>query len=87
MTVEFHSGLFMIAFTRVTVEFSRDARGRASLCVTGKGHNDEALRALGEQLSQRVVQQYVYQKLMDEMRAVLRKETGEQYRSGHNASV
>jgi len=56
-----------IAVTRegVTVTFSRDARGKASLCVTGEGHSQEELRALGEELSQRVVQQYVYQKLMD----------------------
>ena len=53
----------------LTVTFSRDARGHASLCVTGQGQSDETLRALGEELSQAVVQQYVYQKLMDEMRA------------------
>jgi len=60
-----------ISVTRegVTVTFSRDARGKAALCVTGVGQSDEELRALGEQLSQAVVQQYVYQKLMDEMRA------------------
>jgi parvulin-like peptidyl-prolyl isomerase len=53
----------------VTVTFSRDARGRARICVTGTGQTDEALRAFGEELSQRVVQQYVYQRLMDELRA------------------
>ncbi len=60
-----------ISVTRdgVTVTFSRDARGRASLCVSGEGHSQEALRAMGEELSQAVVQQYVYRKLMDEMRA------------------
>jgi hypothetical protein len=52
----------------VTVTFSRDARGKASLCVSGSGQSDEVLRALGEELSQAVVQQYVYQKLMGEMR-------------------
>jgi hypothetical protein len=52
----------------VTITFSRDARGRASLCVTGHGHTDDQLRALGEELSQRVVQKYVYQRLMDEIR-------------------
>ena len=52
----------------VTITFSRDARGKASLCVTGDGHNKEELKALGQELSQAVVQQYVYQKLMDEMR-------------------
>ena len=60
-----------ISVTRegVTVTFSRDARGQASLCVTGQGHTEAALRALGEELSRRVVQKYVYQKLMDEMQA------------------
>lgn len=53
----------------VTVTFSRDARGRASLCVTGEGRSKEELQALGTELSQAVVQQYVYQKLMDEIRA------------------
>jgi hypothetical protein len=53
----------------VTVTFSRDARGKAALCVTGNGQSDETLRALGDELSQAVVQQYVYQKLMGEMRA------------------
>lgn|ERR1017187_1549269 len=53
----------------VTVTFSRDARGHAKLCVTGSGQTEQALRAFGEELSQRVVQQYVYQHLMDELRA------------------
>lgn len=58
-----------VARDGVTVTFSRDARGKAALCVTGNGQSDEVLRALGEELSQAVVQQYVYQKLMGEMRA------------------
>lgn len=53
----------------VTVTFSRDVRGKATLCVTGEGFTKESLQALGEELSQGVVQQYVYQKLMDEMRS------------------
>ncbi|MGD0252045.1 MAG: hypothetical protein ABSC01_05055 [Verrucomicrobiota bacterium] len=53
----------------VTVTFSRDARGKASVCVTGPGHSDEELRAIGEELSRRVVQKYVHQRLMDEIRA------------------
>lgn len=53
----------------VTVTFSRDARGKASICVTGAGHSDEELRMLGEELSRRVVQQYVYQRLMEEIKA------------------
>jgi hypothetical protein len=53
----------------VTVTFSRDERGRASVCVSGDGYTGDELRALGEELSQRVVQKYVYQRLLDEMRA------------------
>jgi hypothetical protein len=51
----------------VTVTFSRDARGKASLCVAGTGQTDAELRAQGEELSQRVVQQYVYQRLKEEI--------------------
>src|SRR6185369_7027838 len=39
----------------VTVTFSRDARGQASVCVTGGDFSDGELRAFGEELSQRVV--------------------------------
>ena len=53
----------------VTVTLSRDARGKASVCVTGPGHSDEELRSIGEELSQRVVQKYVHRRLMDEIRA------------------
>src|ERR1039458_7102898 len=37
----------------VTVTFSRDARGKASICVTGPGHSDEELRAIGGGMRQR----------------------------------
>ncbi len=53
----------------VVVTFSRDPRGRASICVSGNGQSEESLRALGEELGCRVVQHYVYQRLMDEIRA------------------
>lgn len=49
------------------VTFSRDARGAASLCVAGDGLSDEELRACGEELAQGVVQQYIYQRLKNEM--------------------
>ncbi len=70
----------------VVITFSRDARGRASICVTGQGIDEETLRALGEQMSRAVVQQYVYQRLMDEMRSkgfVVVEEQSEVDRSIH----
>ncbi len=72
-----------ISVTRdgVVVTFSRDARGKASLCVEGLGHSEASLRTMGEELSQRVVQKYVYQKLMEEMQkrqfCVVEEETTE----------
>ena len=53
----------------VQVTFSRDVRGRAAVCVTGSGCADEELRRAGEELSARVVQTYVYRRLMDEIQA------------------
>jgi hypothetical protein len=53
----------------VTVKFYRDARGTASVCVSGQGHTEEELQTMGEELSRRVVQRYIYQRLLDEMRA------------------
>ena len=53
----------------VTVTFSRDPRGKASVCVSGAGYTEDELRATGEELSRRVVQKYIHQRLLDEMRA------------------
>lgn len=60
-----------ISVTRdgVTIAFARDARGKASVCVTGTGHTEEELRALGEEMGQCVVQQYVYQRIKDEIQS------------------
>ncbi len=52
----------------VVVTFSRDARGKAAICVEGSGHSKTALREMGEELSRRVVQKYVHQRITDEMR-------------------
>ena len=50
----------------VTVRFTRDARGRFRTCVDGNLSKDE-LRKIGEDLAGRVVQQYVYRKLTEEL--------------------
>ena len=51
----------------VQVEFSRDARGRDSVCVTGEGLSEEQLRAIGDEVAGRTVQHYVLAKLKSEM--------------------
>lgn len=50
----------------MTVTFSRDARGRFSTCAEGDASKDE-LRKIGEDLSGRVIQQYVYRRLSQEL--------------------
>ena len=70
----------------VQVTFSRDLRGSAAVCVTGPGCSDEELRKLGEELSARVVQTYVYRRLMDEMQArqfVIVEETTDENNAVH----
>lgn len=70
----------------ITVTFSRDERGKAGLCVVGHGQSEEELRAAGEELSQRVVQQYVYQRLMQEVQSrgyIVAEETTDARQSIH----
>jgi len=50
----------------IRVTFSRDARGRFKTCSEGDASDDE-LRKIGEDLSGRVIQQYVYRKLSQEL--------------------
>ena len=50
----------------VRVVFSRDARGGFRTCVEGD-LDQEALRAIGEELSGQVIQQYVYRRLSQEL--------------------
>jgi hypothetical protein len=48
--------------------FSRDARGALRLCMEGEGCSKAELRALGQELIGRVTQQYVYHKLITELK-------------------
>jgi hypothetical protein len=60
-----------LSFTRdgVSITIRRDERGKASLHVNGKGRTDDELRLLGEEMSQRLVRDYVYQQIKHEMQA------------------
>jgi hypothetical protein len=48
--------------------FRRDARGALKVCMEGEGLTKSQLRQLGEELIGRVTQQYVYHKLVTEMK-------------------
>jgi hypothetical protein len=52
----------------VRVVFSRDARGQFKTCVEGRLPKAE-LKAIGEDLSGRVIQEYVYRRLSEELGA------------------
>ncbi|MEY2599540.1 MAG: hypothetical protein RLZZ142_1799 [Verrucomicrobiota bacterium] len=60
---------FAVSKDGVRVTFSRDARGRAGVCVTGEGMSEEALRAAGLELTRRVVQKHVHQRILEEVQA------------------
>ena len=51
----------------VTVRFGRDARGALRLCIEGSLPKRQ-LRQIGEELMGRVTQQFVYNKVMTELR-------------------
>ena len=53
----------------VVIRVFRDERGQCRVCVTGKGHANDELKALGEEVVQKVTQMFVYNRLMIGMRA------------------
>lgn len=48
--------------------FSRDARGALKVCMEGEGYSKAELRRVGEELVGRVTQQYVYHRIVTEMK-------------------
>jgi hypothetical protein len=58
----------------ITARFVRDARGALKVCVEGGGLSKGQLRAIGDDLIGRVTKQYVYHRLVTEMK-------------GHNMAV
>ncbi|MCB9858783.1 MAG: hypothetical protein H6818_24145 [Phycisphaerales bacterium] len=52
----------------ISIEIGQDERGACTVCVTGSKHSDVELRAIGEEVAGRVVQQFAYHKLMTELK-------------------
>jgi len=52
----------------VRATFSRDARGALKLCMEGTGQSKAELKKIGEELLGRVTQQYVYHRVVTELR-------------------
>jgi len=53
----------------VTVKFRRDIRGRLKVCVTGTNKSDEELRRIGTEISGRVTQQFIYNRVVSELKS------------------
>lgn len=58
-----------LVFTKdnIVVTFKRDIRGRLQVCVSGEHLSKARLRELGEELANKVVQQYVYNRIVGEL--------------------
>lgn len=52
----------------IIARFSRDERGALKVCVEGAGYSKSQLHAIGEELIGRVTQQYVYHRVVSEMK-------------------
>lgn len=48
--------------------FTRDGRGALRVCMEGQGYSKAQLRQVGQELVDRVTQQYVYHRVMTEMK-------------------
>ncbi|NLF08436.1 MAG: DUF1257 domain-containing protein [Pirellulaceae bacterium] len=48
--------------------FSRDTRGTLRVCMEGRGHSKAELRRIGRELVDRVTQQYVYHRVITELK-------------------
>ncbi len=48
--------------------FTRDARGSLRVCMEGRGYSKADLRKIGQELVDRVTQQYVYHRVITEMK-------------------
>ncbi len=57
----------VFAKDNIVVTFKRDIRGRLQVCVSGDGISKVELRKMGEELANKVVQQYVYNRVVSEL--------------------
>jgi hypothetical protein len=51
----------------VTITFHKDPRGRVTMHVNGKNKTEAELRAIGQTVMNRILQQYAYQRVMQEL--------------------
>jgi len=52
----------------INVKFSRDIRGKLQICVTGTNRPDSELQRIGEEISNKVTQQFIYNRVVSELK-------------------
>jgi hypothetical protein len=52
----------------ITAIFTRDARGALNLCIEGDRYSKSELKKIGQELIDRVTQQYVYHRVVTELK-------------------
>lgn len=59
-----------LVFTKgeITLKFRRDIRGKLQICVTGQNRPDSELQRIGEEIAQKVTQQYIYNRVISELK-------------------
>ena len=72
---------------KLTIRIGRDVRGRCTVCVTGCGQSDRALRKIGEDIAGRIVQQHTYNKLLTELKARAYTVVGEEMLADQSVKV
>ena len=53
----------------ISIKFHKDLRGKLQICVTGTNRPDSELKRIGEEISNKVTQQYIYNKVISELKA------------------
>lgn len=51
----------------VTISFHKDPRGRVTMHVSGKDKTEAELQEIGQKVMNRILQQYAYQRVMQEL--------------------
>ena len=72
-----------LVFTKdgITLKFHRDIRGKLQICVTGTNRPDSELKRIGEEISQKVTQKYIYNRVISELKtgdfSIVEQDVGE----------
>jgi hypothetical protein len=80
-------GRLVIERDDVRVIFTRDARGALKLCVEGESHSKAVLKKIGQEVLGRVTQQYVYNRLVNELQDRNMAIVDEQVSADHTVKI